>query len=150
MTADRIIAAATALLAAAYLAATWRMPSLEIGDPLGPKAFPILLGVTMLVAALLLVIETFGARQDDGAKPPGLAALATIAGVLAWLAVYVMALQQLGYLISTALFLFALMVWFDRKRPVGNTLSALLFALGSYALFDKLLGTSLPAGLLGF
>ena len=42
---DRIIGVAALLLAAVYLYATAQIPTLEIGDPLGPKAFPRLLGI---------------------------------------------------------------------------------------------------------
>ena len=55
---DRIIGGLTLLLAAVYLYATTNIPALEIGDPLGPKAFPILLGITLILAAILLLIET--------------------------------------------------------------------------------------------
>ena len=44
MLTDRIIGVLTLLLAAVYLYATAQIPTLEIGDPLGPKAFPRLAG----------------------------------------------------------------------------------------------------------
>ena len=41
---DRVIFACTIIITVVYLYATTLIPSLEIGDPLGPKAFPRLLG----------------------------------------------------------------------------------------------------------
>ena len=38
----------------------------------------------------------------------------------------------------------------NRDRWVANVLTSLLWAVGSYALFVKVLGVSLPAGVLGF
>jgi len=54
--ADRVIIACCFVLALVYFYGTSQIPSLEIGDPLGPKAFPYLLGVTLLVAMVLLVL----------------------------------------------------------------------------------------------
>ena len=61
---DRIICAVMLVLAVVYFYATAQIPSLEIGDPLGPKAFPRLLGILLLVAVVMLFFETLkkGAR----------------------------------------------------------------------------------------
>ena len=40
MVTDRVILVCTVIIALVYLYATTLIPSLEIGDPLGPKAFP--------------------------------------------------------------------------------------------------------------
>ena len=52
---DRIICLIGLALAAVYFYATAQIPSLEIGDPLGPKAFPILLGTVLLIAIVMIV-----------------------------------------------------------------------------------------------
>ena len=54
---DRIILACTLVLAGVYFWATAQIPSLELGDPLGPKAFPRMLGVGLLIAAAMLLAE---------------------------------------------------------------------------------------------
>src|SRR5476651_1711230 len=90
---DRIISALMLLLAAVYLYATAQIPTLEIGDPLGPKAFPILLGIALIVAAILLFIETLKAQQEDTAPGANVAResfrhLWLIGGVIVWTALY--------------------------------------------------------------
>ena len=67
---DRIIGALTLLLAAVYLYATAQIPTLEIGDPLGPKAFPILLGIALIAAAILLFVETLKKSREPGTEVP--------------------------------------------------------------------------------
>ena len=59
---DRVILAFTIIIAAVYLYATTLIPSLEIGDPLGPKAFPRLLGVGLLLAGVMLGFEIWGRK----------------------------------------------------------------------------------------
>ena len=85
---DRFIGAAALLLAAVYLYATAQIPTLEIGDPLGPKAFPRLLGIALIAAAILLFVETFKADKESGEKAPrgSLHHLWLIGGVTAWTA----------------------------------------------------------------
>ena len=69
--ADRILAACTLLLSGIYLYATYRLPALEIGDPLGPKAFPYLLGILFAASAVLLFIESLRPRPpaDSSSSP---------------------------------------------------------------------------------
>ena len=57
MIADRVIFACIIVVAAVYFYATAQIPTLDIGDPLGPKAFPRLLGVCLLGTAALLLFE---------------------------------------------------------------------------------------------
>ena len=64
MLADRIIFVCIIVLAAGYFYATSEIPSLEIGDPLGPKAFPRLLGIALLLTAGLLFLEMMRARAS--------------------------------------------------------------------------------------
>jgi putative tricarboxylic transport membrane protein len=152
MLTDRIIAAFMVLLAAVYLYATAQIPSLEIGDPLGPKAFPVLLGIALIAAAILLMIETLKA---DGARTSGIAResrrhLWLIGGVTLWTALYFGVFDRAGYLVATTVYLLALMAVFNRGKRLANALTSVLWSVGSYVLFVKVLGVALPAGLFGF
>ena len=149
---DRIIGAAALLLAAVYLYATSQIPTLEIGDPLGPKAFPILLGVCLILAAILLFIETLKKDRAAHEQRPreSLRHLWLIGAVVVWTAIYFALFERAGYLIATVAYLLPMMAVFNRDRWVANVLTSLLWAVGSYALFVKVLGVSLPAGVLGF
>ena len=152
MLTDKIICAVTLVLAAVYFYATSLIPSLEIGDPLGPKAFPIMLGIILVLAALLLAVEIFRAK----APPPGEPVvhdyrhLWLMGAVIVWTAFYFWVFERAGYITSTIVYLLALTIVFNRDKWVANILTSVFFALGSYVLFDKILGVVLPAGLFGF
>jgi putative tricarboxylic transport membrane protein len=152
MTTDRIIGAAALLLAAVYLYATAQIPTLEIGDPLGPKAFPILLGIVLIIAAIVLFIETLKADGVSAEAAPAESRrhLWLIGGVTAWTAVYFGLFDRAGYLVATVVYLLTMMAVFNRGKWVANVLTTVLWAVGSYVLFVKILGVSLPAGLLSF
>ena len=68
MLTDKVIFVATLILAAVYFYATSQIPSLEIGDPLGPKAFPRLLGIGLLITAGVLLMEILRARKAPPAE----------------------------------------------------------------------------------
>ncbi len=150
MTIDRIISAATLFLAAVYLYATTQIPTLEIGDPLGPKAFPNLLGIALILAAILLFVETLKAKPEEAAAPAvprgSMRHLWMIGGVIAWTAFYFGVFDVAGYLLSTAIYLLVLTGVFNRGKRFANVLTSVLFALGSYILFVEILGVTLAKG----
>jgi putative tricarboxylic transport membrane protein len=154
MMADRIIFVCTLILAAVYFYATSLIPSLEIGDPLGPKAFPRLLGVCLLIGAAMLYLEMWRERQAPAperprAGPKDIRHLWILGGVVVWTAMYYAVLEKLGYVIASAIYLLALMAWFNRGKWLANVLTAVLYSIVSYAMFAKL-DVNLPRGILPF
>ncbi len=149
MMTDRVIFVCTIIIAAVYLYATTLIPSLEIGDPLGPKAFPRLLGITLLVAAGLLFLEILKERKQP--KPASGEELATwryagvIIGATIWTGIYYAVFDKLGFIASTTLYLLALMAWFNRGKWLANVLTAVLFSVVAYIMFVKL-DVNLPRG----
>ena len=157
MLADRIIFVCIIVFAGLYLYATSQIPSLEIGDPLGPKAFPRLLAAGLFVTAAMLFFEMLRARrsaevqrQPEEERKQERGHYLVIAGVVVWTALYYAVFEPLGYMISTAVFLLVLMAYFHRGRWLTNTVTAVSFAVGSYALFVKALGVTLAPGILSF
>ena len=155
--ADRVIFVCTLVLAAVYLYATEQLPSLEIGDPLGPKAFPRLLGAGLILAALLMLVEMMRARRTPARSPaveppaPGdRGAPLVVAGVAVWTLAFFLVFERLGYVIATTLYLLPLMMYFNKGKRAVNVVTAVLFTLLSYLLFTKVLGVNLARGILPF
>lgn len=152
--ADRVIFVCIIILAAVYLYATEQLPSLEIGDPLGPKAFPRLLGIALLVTAGVLLLEIWreGKPKREVETKPAASRdhFLMIAAVVVWTALYFALFETLGYVISSAVYLLVLMAYFNRGKWVANVSTSVLVAAGSYGMFNYLLGVTLPRGLLPF
>ncbi len=143
---DRVLAAGTFVLAGGYLFATWRLPAFDIGDPLGPKAFPYLLGGLLAFAGTLLLFERRPAVGE--VSPPG--HLRAVLAVLAATALFFALIETLGYLLATGAYLFATMSWLHGRKRVTCAVVSVLFAVASYALFAKALGVTLAKGLVSF
>jgi len=154
MMTDRVIFVCTIIIAAVYFYATTLIPTLEIGDPLGPKAFPRLLGAFLLIAAGLLFLEMWKERkqrtpQTDSNEAGMWRHGWVIVSVTVWTGVYYLAFDRLGYIVATSLYLLALMAWFNRGKWLANVLTSALFAGLSYWMFVTL-DVNLPKGVLPF
>jgi len=151
---DRIIFVCTLLLAGVYFWATAQIPSLELGDPLGPKAFPRMLGVGLLIAAAMLLAEIL--RDRKTAKAADTDAMKwerhhwVVVAVAAWTALYIALFEPLGYMLATLIFLGGLTTYFNRGRHLMNGLTCVLFVVISYVAFTKLLGVNLARGIIPF
>ena len=157
--ADRIILACTLVLAGVYFWATAQIPSLELGDPLGPKAFPRMLGVGLLLGAAMLLVEiirnTAKAKLSAGqggasSELKGDRHHWLVVAIAVWTAIYIVTFEPLGFVLSTAIYLLVLTAYFNRNRWLMNVLTSVLFAVISYFMFTKLLGVNLPLGILPF
>jgi putative tricarboxylic transport membrane protein len=154
--ADRIIFVSILVLAGIYFWATSQIPTLEIGDPLGPKAFPRLLGVGLLIAAAMLLAEMLKeskARKSEPAaaeEPQDTSTYKIVAGVVVVTAIFFALFEPLGYAISTSLFLLVMTWYFNKGKRWTNILTSLIYGFASYYIFTSLLGVNLPRGILPF
>ena len=155
---DRVIFVCILILAGVYFWATSEIPTLEIGDPLGPKAFPRLLGVGLLISAAMLLMEMLKAKKSppeekaaaDSGPAMDAGTVKVVAGVVVVTGIYFALFEPLGYAISTALFLLVMTFYFNKGKAWTNGLTSVLYGFGSYYAFTKLLGVNLPAGVLPF
>jgi putative tricarboxylic transport membrane protein len=153
--ADRVIFVCIIILAAVYFYATAQIPSLEIGDPLGPKAFPRLLGIALVITGGVLLMEMWRARRDTVQKDAGAVRvdrrfLKVLACVVVWTALYFSVFELLGFVIATTIYLLVLMAYFHPGRWMTNILTSVLFCIGTYVMFNHVLGVNLTKGILPF
>ncbi|HEY4298876.1 MAG TPA: tripartite tricarboxylate transporter TctB family protein [Paraburkholderia sp.] len=157
---DISVAVCVMALAAGYLVLDFRLAEVRLSDPLGPRAFPALVGVGLIASALLLLLETRSkrkARPNTEARKaaahvesaPRVQPMVLIAMVI-WAIVYYTCFEPVGYLISTTVFLLGLLSYFNRRRYVMNAIIAVCVALLFDLVFSQLLGVPMPTGILSF
>lgn len=127
----------------------------SLGQLTSPGAgfFPLLTGgVLSLLSAVLLVKSILhpdraGQREDFWLRP---ASSRKVLNALACLVFYLIALDFLGYIVTTFIFILSLFRWISAKRWTTSLLAALILSMGSYLLFKTGLGVSLPPGVIKF
>ena len=147
--------------AVVYLRAATSLERLQVGDVLGPQVFPVLIALCMLGSGLLLAWETWrkqahAEESATGSGPavsvrtsPGRRHLVLVA-MAAWTALYYFAFEPIGYVVSTIVYLSALLFYFHRANPLINLGIAAVFTAAAYFLFTDFLQVVLPAGILQF
>ena len=112
-------------------------------SPQGPRLAPILVtGAWVLIAAVYLV--RYKVEQAER-EPVGWLAPA---GVAACLAVFAIALEYAGFVVSAFLFILAVARVLGSRSIVRDLIVALVLPLAIYFAFTRLLDIFLPAGIL--
>ena len=110
-----------------------------------PGFFPFLSGAIILVLSLVILIRGFAGRTEGRENFGEIRRPAMLVGVLI---VFVALLEPLGFII-TSLIAILLVLWImGVKSWRALLISAFAFSIGTYLLFDRLLGITLPAGAL--
>ena len=140
------------LLAAAALVAQQGL-SLRYWTSLGPGAgfFPLwLAGLLALLSIGMILQARFGTPvAAEAAEPLTRSALLRVGAVVGALAAVAWLMEPLGFRLTMTLLLFWLLVLLGGQRPILAAAIALTGGFGGHALFDRLLGVSLPIGVLG-
>ncbi len=159
--ADWILSVFVVAGAVVYLHAALNLERLQVGDELGPQVFPALVAVCLLCSGLLLAWETWRKQINAEAGAPAPAAVLpagtrrkergrqlVLIAMVAWTALYYVAFEPVGYIVSTMIYLSALLFYFHRVNPLINLGYAAAFTALAYLLFTEFLQVVLPSGIL--
>ena len=111
-------------------------------DPVGPKAFPLILAILMGVLSLYLII-----KPDPSPVWPGSATWIRIGLITLTFIAYAYLMVPIGFVLATTFEVTALALIF-RGPLLKSLVGAFILSAALYGLFDMLLGLSLPTGLI--
>ena len=141
---DRILGAACIAVAAGMAWAAQGYAATISYEPVGPRAFPLLLAALMAVCGLWLLLRPTLGSASFRAVPWAATALSAAA-----IGLYALLFQMLGFALATALMAVPVGMAFG-----GNWKQTLAAGAGLgivlYFMFDKLLDVVLPTGILSF
>jgi len=146
MASDRIFGLVALFVALAYIASATQIQTSFLADPVGPKAFPILIGLIAALSSLVLIL-----RPDPDPDWPVLRTFGSIFIAIVVLVAYAYALKPLGFLVPTAIAA-AILSYQISPHRVNAPLSGLGLSVGLFLLFKYALGLGLvpfPKGLFG-
>ncbi len=122
-------------------------------DPIGPHVFPQIMSIIIIICALgnLLVIPLSKRYKKKKKEQPqeqeegvGIVRIIKIILVIATSGLYILIMPWAGYLISTILLIFALILIQGEIDLKQNILISCSFAIVLYLLFSKVLNILLP------
>lgn len=141
---DRILGGVGLALAAFFIFQATQIQLSFISDPLGPKAFPIVIGGVLGLTSLVFML-----RPDPAPDWPAIGRVFEIAVAVAVLVAYALALPEIGFVVATA-FAAAFLTWRLGTAPLMSVVAGTIISVGIYVVFHLVLGLSLAPGPWGF
>ena len=142
--ADRVLGVFGLAIAAFYIWQATQVRESFISDPVGPKTFPIIIGLTLIISSLVIIF-----RPDEDPRWPSLSRLAEMAVVVGVLLLYANLLPEVGFVIATAVTA-AFLSWRLDTKPLQAAVAGVAISVGIYTVFHVILGLSRAEGPLGF
>jgi putative tricarboxylic transport membrane protein len=143
---DRWVGAALALLAAAVYWTARSFPNVP-GQKLGASTLPVMVAAGLFACGLLLVVRsTRAARYRASAEPAAEERIGPAIGILASIALYVVASDTLGYLLVAPVSLLIAQRALRVRWPTAIGWS-IVATLAVHLAFYKLLKVPLPWGI---
>ena len=145
MTSDQRLALVVAVASTAYL-----IGAFSITEPfgqystVGPRVFPIGIGIALLVCAAWIALT--GSGPTSGGTRLDWRAAGASAGVFL---AYLLLLQPVGYVPATIAFVTAESRVLGSRAWSRDLLTSVVVSIAAYGLFRLLLGVRLPVGPLG-
>ncbi len=148
---DLTLAGIIIVFAGAFIAGAFMIDQpVTTFSAVGPRAFPIMIGIGMLLSGVWLGLQTwrrqaaafkFSDLEEIDWKTWGATALVFL--------IYILIFEPVGYLISTAVFLFVVARVLGSHAWLRDAIVSVTISLAIYYFFNGLLKVGLPKGLLG-
>jgi putative tricarboxylic transport membrane protein len=141
---DRILGGVGLLLAAFFIWQATLIKESFISDPVGPKTFPIIIGLLVGLSSLAILL-----KPDSEPEWPDFSRFFEIGLTVAVMIAYAYALPVAGFVVSTAVAA-GYLSWRLGTPPAKAAFAGIAISVGIYAVFHLILGLSLARGPWGF
>ena len=146
---QRIFASVLLLACAGLALMAWPYQAAFSYEPVGPRAFPLLMLALMSLALLYMVFRPAPIKHSEDEPPLDRETLVKIGICTALLLVFAGLFEPLGFILSSILIGIPMARLYG-GRWLASTVVVILMSLGLYLLFDKALDVPLPLGVLDF
>ena len=147
MVIQRIFAAVLLLVCAGLTLMAWPYQAPFSYEPVGPRAFPLLMLGLMAIALLYLLIRPTPIVHTEDEPPLDRETLIKIGICIALLLVFAGLFEPLGFILSSILIGIPMARLYG-GRWVPSIVVVIAMSVGLYLLFDKAMDVPLPLGLL--
>ncbi|NYH07573.1 tripartite tricarboxylate transporter TctB family protein [Pseudomonas moraviensis] len=144
---QRIFASVLLLVCASLALMAWPYQAAFSYEPVGPRAFPLLMLGLMGLALLYMVFRPAPIKHSEDEPPLDRETLTKITICVALLLVFAGLFEPLGFILSSILIGIPMARLYG-GRWVPSVIVTTLMAIGLYVLFDRVMDVPLPLGLL--
>ncbi|QTD34779.1 tripartite tricarboxylate transporter TctB family protein [Pseudomonas fluorescens] len=144
---QRIFASVLLLICASLALMAWPYQAAFSYEPVGPRAFPLLMLGLMGLALLYMVFRPAPIKHSEDEPPLDRETLTKITICVALLLVFAGLFEPLGFILSSILIGIPMARLYG-GRWVPSVIVTTLMAIGLYVLFDRVMDVPLPLGLL--
>ncbi|QLF91864.1 tripartite tricarboxylate transporter TctB family protein [Pseudomonas sp. ABC1] len=116
-------------------------------EPVGPRAYPLLLLVLMGLGALYLMFKPAHATTSHDEPPLDRHVLSKVVTCVVFMTVYAALFETLGFIPASVLFGIAMSRLYEGTWTI-SVIAGVVLGIGLYLLFDKALDVPLPLGIL--
>ena len=139
---DTVAGIAFLLVGILFFIESQKISDSAYGSSVGPKIFPMGLGLILIALSIRLLYETFKIKTEGTVKESLQYKKFIIIFVSA--IAYAFLLEKIGYVVSTFLFLLIAFQTVERGKIIYSIIISTIFSVGVYIMFSELLGGSLP------
>ena len=139
------------VLALAYGAGALSLPEAMFGNPWEPRLYPLIISSGIIILSIILLTTELRKIRVGKGSPSVKFSInqeERVIGLVVILSlIYTAVFDFLGYAISTFIFLEIIMLYISKgKKMLWPTVIALMFSVGLYYIFSRVLGITLPPG----
>ncbi len=136
------------LISIIYFITTINLPKAKLGDPNGPLYFPLIVSIFLFIVSVIYFIKElrhhYQKNEEIKLLFKGRVPFLIISTLILSL-IYTLIFERVGFLLSTMLFMAAILFVVNGKVKWKVNISvAVLFSLGAWYAFSQLLDVSLP------
>ena len=120
--------------------------------PMGPRVFPVIISISLIVLGVLFIIETL--RGADEAVEKHVVAEHRTADhkqaaiIVCLLIVYAWSFERIGYVVATAAFLPAVSRVLGSRSLLRDVIVGVILSVVAFTVFTELLSIDLPEGVM--
>lgn len=144
---QRIFGAVLLLACAGLSIIAWGYHAPFSYEPVGPRAYPLLLLILLGLGAVYLLVKPASNTAHSDEPPLDKHVIRKVVGCVVILTIYAALFEPLGFVLASLIFGIAMARLYEGTW-VASVISGVVLAIGLYLLFDKVLDVPLPLGIL--
>ena len=130
-------------IAAFFIVGSENISTSAYGSTVGPNIFPLGIGILLGLMSIRLIYETFRYQKEE--KKEEKLEYKRFAVLLAASVLYCLLLEDVGYAVTTFLFLLIGFQTMKKGKIIASLLISASFSFGVFYIFNNLLNVPLPS-----